>query len=57
MIVGIEIPIRRISGKWKTSQNKSTQDRVNMVDGLREQHDPASHALASVMEQQLFETE
>jgi transcriptional regulator len=57
MIVGIEIPIRRISGKWKTSQNKSTQDRVNMVDGLREQHDPASHALASAMEQQLFETE
>lgn len=56
MIVGIEIPIRRISGKWKTSQNKSTQDRVNMVDGLREQHDPASHALASAMEQQLFET-
>ncbi|MFZ6712260.1 FMN-binding negative transcriptional regulator [Undibacterium sp. TC9W] len=57
MIVGIEIPIHRISGKWKTSQNKSTQDRVNMVDGLREQHDPASHALASAMEQQLFETE
>ncbi|MFZ6642669.1 FMN-binding negative transcriptional regulator [Undibacterium sp. TC4M20W] len=57
MIVGIEIPVRRISGKWKTSQNKSTQDRVNMVDGLREQHDPASHALASTMEQQLFETE
>ncbi|MBI1771612.1 MAG: FMN-binding negative transcriptional regulator, partial [Burkholderiales bacterium] len=57
LIVGIEIPIRRISGKWKTSQNKSTKDRVNMVDGLREKHDPAAHALADVMEQQLFETE
>ncbi|MFZ6734336.1 FMN-binding negative transcriptional regulator [Undibacterium sp. Ji42W] len=57
MIVGIEIPVRRISGKWKASQNKSTQDRVSMVDGLRGQHDPASHALANVMEQQLFETE
>lgn len=57
MIVGIEIPVRRISGKWKTSQNKSTQDRVNMVDGLREKQDPASHALADVMEQQLFETD
>ncbi|MDP1977334.1 FMN-binding negative transcriptional regulator [Undibacterium sp.] len=57
MIVGIEIPVRRISGKWKTSQNKSTQDRVNMVDGLREKQDPASHALADVMEQQLFESE
>ncbi|MFZ6779036.1 FMN-binding negative transcriptional regulator [Undibacterium sp. Ji83W] len=57
MIVGIEIPVRRISGKWKTSQNKSTQDRVNMVDGLREKQDQASRALADVMEQQLFETE
>jgi len=57
MIVGIEIPVRRISGKWKTSQNKSTQDRVNMVDGLREKQDPASHALADVMEQRLFESE
>lgn len=57
MIVGIEIPVRRISGKWKTSQNKSTQDRVNMVDGLREKQDPASRALADVMEQQLFESE
>lgn len=57
MIVGIEIPVHRISGKWKTSQNKSTQDRVNMVDGLRETQHPASQALADVMEQQLFETE
>jgi len=57
MIVGIEIPIRRLSGKWKTSQNRSSRDRVNMVDGLREKNDTDSHALADVMEQQLFETE
>ncbi|MFZ6873494.1 FMN-binding negative transcriptional regulator [Undibacterium sp. Di27W] len=57
LIVGIEIPIRRISGKWKTSQNKSTQDRVNMVDGLREINDTSPQALANIMEQQLFETD
>jgi transcriptional regulator len=34
-IVGIEIPIRRISGKWKVSQNKSAADRQGVVDGLR----------------------
>lgn len=54
MIVGIEIPIRRIHGKWKTSQNKTSQDRINMVNGLREQGAGNDLAMADVMEQQLF---
>lgn len=54
MIVGIEIPIRRIQGKWKTSQNKTSQDRINMVNGLREQDAGNDLAMADVMEQQLF---
>jgi transcriptional regulator len=34
-IVGIEIPIARIEGKWKVSQNRPTVDRAGVVAGLR----------------------
>jgi transcriptional regulator len=33
-IVGIEIPISRIEGKWKVSQNRSEADRAGVVEGL-----------------------
>ncbi len=35
-IVGIEIPIARMEGKWKVSQNRSDADRDGVADGLRE---------------------
>lgn len=34
-IVGIEIPIASISGKWKVSQNRGTADAQGVADGLR----------------------
>lgn len=34
-IVGLEIPIARIEGKWKVSQNRPAIDRAGVVDGLR----------------------
>jgi transcriptional regulator len=34
-IVGIEIEITKMVGKWKLSQNKDERDRVNAVDELR----------------------
>jgi transcriptional regulator len=34
-IIGLEIPIARIEGKWKVSQNRSHNDRQGVVDGLR----------------------
>jgi transcriptional regulator len=36
-IVGIEIPIARIEGKWKMSQNRSDADRAGIRAGLRAQ--------------------
>ena len=33
-LVGIEIPIARLVGKWKLSQNRSDQDRHGVVAGL-----------------------
>jgi len=34
-IVGIEIPIARIEGKWKVSQNRPAVDQAGVVAGLR----------------------
>jgi transcriptional regulator len=33
-IVGIEIPLTRLVGKWKVSQNRSAEDRAGVADGL-----------------------
>jgi len=56
-IVGIEIPIARLLGKWKMSQNKSASDRAGVVQGLRaaadQNADPNSAALACLVEQAL----
>ena len=34
-IVGVEIPLARIEGKWKMSQNRGEADRQGVADGLR----------------------
>jgi transcriptional regulator len=34
-IVGIELPIASIQGKWKVSQNRDMADRASIVEGLR----------------------
>lgn len=36
-IVGIEIPISRIAGKWKVSQNRTEADRNGVIEGLTQQ--------------------
>jgi transcriptional regulator len=33
-IIGVEIPILRLEGKWKVSQNRPHADRVGVRDGL-----------------------
>ena len=44
-IVGIEIPIARLEGKWKISQNRPAEDRQGAVDGLQQAGDPLSAAM------------
>ena len=34
-IVGIEIEITKMIGKWKLSQNKEERDRINAAEELR----------------------
>ena len=48
-IVGIEIPITRIEGKWKASQNRPPADRTGVADGLEREGDEASLAMARMV--------
>jgi transcriptional regulator len=45
-IIGIEIPIASISGKWKVSQNRGVADASGVVAGLRERAAAADGAAA-----------
>jgi transcriptional regulator len=46
-IVGVEIPIARIEGKWKVSQNRPAADREGVAAGLREIGDTAMAELVT----------
>ena len=48
-IVGIEIELTALTGKWKVSQNRSTADRNGVAEGLREQADEQSDSAAAAM--------
>jgi len=50
-IVGIEIPIDRIEGKWKVSQNRVAADREGVTRGLREVANPDTETLAREVEE------
>jgi transcriptional regulator len=50
-IVGIEIAVARIEGKWKLSQNRNVADRCGVVNGMRSASDCHHHAaLAELMD-------
>lgn len=48
-IVGVEIPVRSLEGKWKVSQNRLPIDRQGVTDGLRAEH--ACPSMLDLMEQ------
>ena len=48
-VVGIEIEIADIRGKWKTSQNRSAADRAGVVEGLEAIGDEAAQAMAELV--------
>ena len=49
-IVGIEVEITRLVGKWKLSQNRSPEDQLGVIAGLNARDDAASHGLAALMD-------
>ncbi|MBA2546987.1 MAG: FMN-binding negative transcriptional regulator [Burkholderiaceae bacterium] len=49
-IVGIEIQIARLAGKWKVSQNRPEQDRDGVTEGLRQQPGEMQEAMAHLVQ-------
>jgi transcriptional regulator len=50
-IVGIEIPITQLIGKWKVSQNRPPADREGVIAGLAQHGDATSQAMAELVRQ------
>jgi transcriptional regulator len=48
-ITGIRIPITRLDGKRKFSQNRSAADRAGVAEGLAESDDPAARAVGAAV--------
>ena len=48
-IVGIEIAVSRLEGKFKLSQNRPAADRPRIIAALEGRADPDSHAVAQLM--------
>jgi transcriptional regulator len=46
-IVGFAIPVSRLEGKWKMSQNRPIEDRAGVVAGLNEEGEDAVAALVN----------
>jgi transcriptional regulator len=51
-IVGVEIPIARLTGKWKVSQNRSAADRRGVVAGLESER-PLADTVAALIKERL----
>jgi transcriptional regulator len=49
-IVGFELPVRRLEGKWKVSQNRNERDRQAVIGGLDEIGTPESSAMKKLVE-------
>ena len=50
-IVGIEVPIMQLTGKWKVSQNRPQKDRNGVVQGLRKNRTDDNASMAALVEQ------
>lgn len=48
-IIGFEIPIDRIEGKYKFNQNRSPKDQAGVVRHLADSPDPDQRAVAEIM--------
>ena len=49
-IIGLEIPIARLVGKWKVSQNRPPRDRAGVIDGLTREAGRAAPEMAKLIQ-------
>ncbi len=47
--VGFALPITRLEGKWKLSQNRTAEDRAGVHGGLAASDDPVARAVVEAM--------
>lgn len=52
-IVGIEIPISKLEGKWKVSQNRPTADQLGTMAGLLGRGDAQSRDMAALVKRHI----
>lgn len=52
-IVGIEIPVAQLVGKWKLSQNRSATDRAGVINGLNAGREIHANAMANLIKETL----
>ncbi|MBV8551012.1 MAG: FMN-binding negative transcriptional regulator [Acidobacteriaceae bacterium] len=52
-IVGLELSINRLQGKWKVSQNRPERDREGVVKGLQALNTPESLAMEALVSRAL----
>ncbi|MBI4340188.1 MAG: FMN-binding negative transcriptional regulator [Chloroflexi bacterium] len=50
-IIGLEIPITRLIGKWKVSQNRPPHDRAGVVEGLMRDAQRSAEVMAELVRQ------
>ena len=48
-IVGFELPIHRIEGEWKVSQNRTDEDKRGVVEGLAVLNTPESLTMKNLV--------
>lgn len=56
-IVGFEMAVTRLEGKYKLSQNRSHSDQCNVAHTLLQSADPAAYAVGAAMKQNLESSE
>jgi transcriptional regulator len=54
-IIGLEIPITRLVGKWKVSQNRPAEDRTGVVEGLRREGGDSAGTMADLVRRRTLE--
>ncbi len=52
-VVGLELEITSLDGKWKVSQNRSREDMTGVIGGLEAQDHPHAHELAKCARERL----
>jgi transcriptional regulator len=50
-IIGLELPIQRLEGKWKASQNRTESERKGVIEGLTKLNTPESLAMKALVEE------